>query len=448
MAAVEPGRAESKRILFASIGSLGDLHPCIALASELKRRGHGVTIASTEFYRGYIAALGFNFAPLRPDWNPTDKDLIARCENLKRGPEVLFRDLILPYINDTYSDLLAAAANADLMIAGELNFAAPLVAEKLRLPWASAILSPCSFFSAHDPSLLVNAPYLIHLRNAGWIVNRVILNSSQPFIRHWWSPVRRLRKAEGLRTKCNPVFRDKFSPDLVLALFSKHLAAPQPDWPANTVQPGFVFYDRPEMDSELRAALESFVANIADPPIVFSLGSTAAHNPGHFYEVSIPAAKRLGRRAVLVGASDSPKTIEPGILAVPYAPYSWIFPRAAAIVHQGGSGTTGQSMRAGKPTLIVPYGWDQPDNALRIERLQTGLHLPRRAYTVESAAAGIQRLLTEPQFAKRAAEIGRDIRAEDAVPLACDAIERLLGSVARPQQDGLRLATNSFPGVA
>ena len=98
----------------------------------------------------------------------------------------------------------------------------------------------------------------------------------------------------------------------VPALFSKHLASPQPDWPAHTVQPGFVFYDRPEMDSELRNALESFIAKSDAPPIVFSLGSTAAHNPGQFYEVSISATKRLGRSAVLVGAGGAPTVIEPG----------------------------------------------------------------------------------------------------------------------------------------
>ena len=411
----------SKRILFASIGSLGDLHPCIALALELRRRGHTITIASTEHYRREVTSLGFGFAPLRPNWNPTDKDLIARCENLESGPEVLFRELILPHLADTY---------ADLMIAGELNFAAPLVAEKLDLMWASAILSPCSFFSAHDPSFMVNAPFLFRLRNAGATINRLILNTSQPFIRHWWAPVRNLRRTEGLKTNCNPVFRDKFSPHLVLALFSKRLAASRPDWPANTVQPGFVFYDQPEMDAQLKAALAEFLADIGDPPLVFTLGSTAAHNPGNFYDVSIAAAKRLRRRAVLVGASQSPKIMEPGILAVPYAPYSWIFPRAAVLVHQGGSGTTGQSMRAGKPTLIVPYGWDQPDNAIRLEREGAGLHLPRKAYSVENATDALRRLLTEPQFAEKAAKIGQEIRAEDAVSLAGNAIERLL--VATP----------------
>ena len=146
MAAFEP-----KRILLATIGSLGDLHPMLALAMELQRRGHAVTVASTSYYRETIEALGLQFTPLRPDWNPTDRDLIARCEDLKSGPEVLLRELVLPHLRETYEDLLASAAKTDLMVAGELVFAGPLVVEKLGLRWVSATLSPTSFFSAHDP---------------------------------------------------------------------------------------------------------------------------------------------------------------------------------------------------------------------------------------------------------------------------------------------------------
>ena len=80
------------------------------------------------------------------------------------------------------------------------------------------------------------------------------------------------------------------------------------------------------------------------------------HHPGDFYRVSIEAAKRLGRRAVLLGAKDISGLISPQILALPYAPYSRVFPCAAAIVHQGGSGTTGQVLRAGRPSLCVPFG--------------------------------------------------------------------------------------------
>lgn len=427
LAAAKSNAGSARRILFASIGSLGDIHPCIALGLELKSRGHTVNFATTEYYRDSIIAHGFGFHSLRPAWDPSNADLVARCEDLKRGPETLIRELILPHLEDTYKDLLSAAAGVDLMLAGELNYAAPLVAEKLHLPWVSIILSPISFFSAHDPSLLVNALFLIHLRHAGASINRTILNLSRVLSRHWFQPVRTLRKREGLHPKCDPLFGDKFSSHLTLALFSKHFAEAQPDWPAATLQPGFVFYDRSAMDAELSEALESFFdVPAAEAPLVFTLGSTATHNPGDFYKVSAAAAQRLDRRAVLVGAGERITSLSAEVLAVPYAPYSWIFPRASVVVHQGGSGTTAQALRARRPMLIVPYGWDQPDNALRTERLGCGIHLPRKDYTVESACAAITRLLDEPRFFDAAATIGPRVSAENALSTACNAVEQLL----------------------
>ncbi len=415
-----------KRILFATIGSLGDLHPCLALGLELARRGHRVTIASTGFYRAKVEALGLGFLPLRPDWNPSDRELIAQCADLKSGPEVLIRRIVLPHLRATYDDLLAAARDADLMIAGELVYGAPLVSEKLGLPWASATLSPVSFLSAHDPSVLVNVPGMIHLRKLGWPVYRAVMNVGRWGTRHWWDPVRQLRREEGLRPDCDPLFRDKFSPNLVLALFSSLLARPQPDWPRQTVQPGFVFFDGRDSSDDAPAELTAFLA-AGDGPIVFTLGSTAVHNPGDFYDASAEAARLLGRRAVLlVGANPAPRAPSKDILVLPYAPYSQIFPHAAAIVHQGGSGTTGQAMLAGKPMVFVPYGWDQPDNAARVERLGMGLHVPRTRYSARTAAHALDRLQNDDRFAKRAAEVGKRIKAEDGLTGACDAIESVL----------------------
>jgi len=421
----------SKRIVLATIGSLGDLHPALALALELKRRGHWVTVASTEYYREKVEGLGLGFTSLRPDWDPTDRELIAQCEDLKTGPEVLLRKLVLPYLRETYDDLLAAVAGADLMIAGELVFAAPLVAEKLGLRWVSMTLSPCSFLSAHDPSLLVNIPSAYRLRRAGWVVNRVILNFGKLVSHHWWEPVRRLRRELGLRTKCDPLFHDKFSPDLALALFSSALAEPQPDWPRHTLQAGFVYFDRGLNGANQNQELTEFLET-GDAPIVFTLGSTAVHNPGNFYEVSVEAAKQLGRRAVLLGAKPGAWANSPDILALPYAPHSQIFHRAAVIVHQGGSGTTGQALRTGRPQLIVPYGWDQPDNGARVERLGVGLWLARSEYSKTTAAAALRRLLEEAHFSALSEEIAGRMREEEGQGISCDAIERVGWDQRRP----------------
>ncbi|HEX5234927.1 MAG TPA: nucleotide disphospho-sugar-binding domain-containing protein [Silvibacterium sp.] len=414
---------QPKRILIATIGSLGDLHPCLALALELQRRGHHVTLASTPFYRPKVEALGLAFHGIRPAWDPSDADLVSLCEELKRGPEILFRKIVLPHLRETYDDLLSAATQADFMLAGEIIFPAPLIAEKLWLPWASVILSPASFLSSDDPPILVNAPWLFHVRRAGAPVHRALLNLGRIGTSHWWNPVRDLRREIGLRPHCDPVFRDKFSPSLVLALFSRVLAKIQPDWPPQTTQPGFVFFDRSKPDPENEAKLASFLAAGA-PPIVFTLGSTAVANPGNFFHASTQAAALLDRRAILIGAHDhnSSETI----LSLPYAPYSKVFPHAAAIVHQGGSGTTAQALRAGRPMLIVPYGWDQPDNGARVRRLGAGLTLARANYSAASAAAAIRRLLTTSSFLRSAEAAAAQIAAENALARACDAIESAL----------------------
>jgi len=312
---------------------------------------------------------------MRPDWNPTDAKLIRSCEDLQRGLEVLYRQMLLPELKDTYHDLVSAAEKADLLIAGELVYAAPLVAEKRGLPWVSLILSPFSFFSCNDPSYTVNLPALFHLRRAGPTVYKAALSLGKLATRHWSDPVRRLRREEGLRRECDPVFKDKFSPHLVLALFSKWFAPKQRDWPKQTLQPGFLHLSN-SPDVEALGQIDRFLS-AGSPPLVFTQGSTAVYNPRDFYEISAKVAKRLRLRALLVGTSSSCEEDASDVLMMPYVRYSHVFPRASVIIHQGGSGTTGEALRAGRPMLVTPYGWDQPDNAYRIERLGAGLHLPR-----------------------------------------------------------------------
>jgi rhamnosyltransferase subunit B len=141
---------------------------------------------------------------------------------------------------------------------------------------------------------MVTVPGRIHLRKAGPLAYRAGLNVCRLAVWHWSNPVRRLRRELGLGASCDPVFRDKFSPDLVLAHFSAHLAQKQPDWPGQTFQPGFIYLDDTEASNGLTAEVESFLA-AGDPPVVFALGPTAVHNPGNFYEVSAEVAKQLGR---------------------------------------------------------------------------------------------------------------------------------------------------------
>ncbi len=122
--------------------------------------------------------------------------------------------------------------------------------------------------------------------------------------------------------------------------------------------------------------------------------------------------------------------------AFDYAPFSELFPRAAAIVHHGGIGTTGLAMRSGRPMLVMPCAWDQPDNAERAARLGVARTIPRRRYTAARAAAELRRLLDDPAYARRASEVGEQVRQEDGVRVACDALSEVL-ETAGPTQEVL-----------
>ena len=415
------------RIVLTTIGSLGDLHPKIAIALQLRHRGHDVVFATHQEYQEKIEALGFEFHRMRPDNTAlNDSQEMAQMMDLKSGTEYIIRNWICASLRETYADLMNVAKNADLIINGGGVLAARMVAEKLEIPWVMTVLQPLAFLSAHDPSVLPVLPSIFQLPGLSFIAQRGIRQLSKILTKTWAEPVHQLRQEIGLSPlQGNPFIDDQYSPYLVLAMFSSALARPQPDWPVNTVLTGFSFYDGGDKQ-QLSPELEHFLAE-GEPPIIFTLGSAAVMAPGDFYMESIKAANRLNRRAVLlIGKNEPPANLSDSMIAVNYAPYSQVFSRACAIVHQGGVGTTAQALRAGRPTLVMPYSHDQPDNAARVERLGTSRTIPRKAYSAECVARQLGELLANPNYAAKAAEIAAIIRTEDGVKEACNAIEQQL----------------------
>jgi rhamnosyltransferase subunit B len=417
------------RIVVATLGSLGDLHPYIALALGLCDRGHDIAFATVEDYRTRIEPLGLEFHAIRPDHiAQDDTEMMDLMMDLQKGTERVIRDYFLANVRDTYADLIVAAEGADLIVAHEIIYAAPLVAEVLEIPWIFCTLAPVSFFSAYDFPVLAPNPALAKLRVFGPVVNRWLINYARFVTRYWGESVHKLRRELGLKSVGNIIIDDKFSPYLVLALFSSVLGSPQPDWAPNTVVTGFTFYDGSQ-EKEIAPELSQFLES-GDPPIVFTLGSSAVLVPGDFYTESIQAVKMLNRRAVLlIGTNPVPENLPESIVAFDYARYSEIFPRACAIVHQGGVGTTAQGLRTGHPTLVVPYSHDQPDNADRLERLGISRTIPRKQYSASRAIKELGELLDNPSYAAKAAKISAVVGAENGVKVACDEIEKQLSKI-------------------
>ena len=419
------------RIVLSNIGTFGDINPLIAIALELKRRGHVPVMALPAVYQPKIAPLGLEFHAIRPDIDPTNSVLVEMVYDIKHGTEHGLRDFLFPALRQTYDDLLDAAtkpARADLLLLGELNYAGPLVAEVTGIPWASYVLAPLSFFSAFDPPVLPPYPRLARADKAIPGFGRVIKRVARFVSRKWPEPIYELRRELGLPKGANPLFDAKHSPSLVLAIFSRVLGVEQKDWPPNTLITGFCYYDADAGNQALPPHLEKFL-NEGPPPVVFTLGSAAVLAAGKFYEVSAKAAIKLGIRAVLLIGTDPRnqlKTALPeSICVAEYAPYSQLFSRAAMVVHQGGVGTTAQCLRAGKPMLIMPFSHDQPDNGRRMLRLKIARVIQRARYTPWRVARRLKAMLADKQLAQRAEDVGKRLAGEDGVRTACDALEEL-----------------------
>ncbi len=426
------------RIVLSNIGTYGDTNPLIAIALELKRRGHTPVMALPAVYEPKIKPLGLEFHAVRPDIDPTNTILVEMIYDVKHGTERGLRDFLFPSLRQTYDDLLDAATKperADLLLLGELNYAGPLVAEVTGIPWASYVLAPLSFFSAFDPPVLPPYPRLARADKAVPGFGRVIKRVARFVSRKWPEPIYELRHELGLPKGANPLFDAKHSPNLVLALFSRVLGVEQKDWPKHTLITGFCYYDADAGNQALPPNLEQFLKQ-GPPPVVFTLGSAAVLAAGKFYEYSARAAIRLGIRAVMLIGTDPRNRLQTAvpesICVAEYAPYSELFNRSAMVVHQGGVGTTAQCLRAGKPMLIMPFSHDQPDNGRRMLRLDVAKVIQRGNYTPFRVARLLKSLLADPQIAQRAESVAKQLAEEDGVRSACDALEELYRGSRKP----------------
>jgi rhamnosyltransferase subunit B len=331
----------------------------------------------------------------------------------------------MPHLRESYEDLERACSGTDLLVTHPLTFAGPLLAEKTGLRWASSALSPMTMFSAIDPPLFPAAEWMHWARKLGVGPYRLVFRIPHAMVWRWEAPLREFRAELGLpATRAIAQFEGQFSPRLHLALFSGLLAAPQADWPSSTAVCGFPRYDGTAPAPDTLARLEEFLA-AGEPPIVFGLGSTAVMVAGNFWRAAIGAAGTLGRRAILLagaaadGLADAPKSVA----VFDYLPYSAVFPRAAATVHSAGIGTLAQALAAGRPQLITPVAFDQPDNARRAARLGMSRTLPFEKASAQALARELAMLLANPSYEACARDAGSTIGREDGARAAADALE-------------------------
>jgi UDP:flavonoid glycosyltransferase YjiC (YdhE family) len=195
-----------------------------------------------------------------------------------------------------------------------------------------------------------------------------------------------------------------------------------PDWGEHIHITGY-WYPEDETwgpPDELRRFIEA-----GPPPVFIGFGSMPVSQPERTTSLVLEALKRAGQRAVLhTGWAGLGGDLHDDVFQIEYAPYNWLFPRMAAVVHHGGSGTTASGLRAGVSTLIVPFLFDQSYWGRRVAALGAGpAPIPYKQLSVDRLAEGITRAVNDAAMRQRAASLGQKIRAEDGIAQARQIIE-------------------------
>ncbi len=423
-----------RQILIVTFGSLGDLHPFIALAHALAAEGITPVIATSAAYADYVAGEGLAFRPIRPDGD----DLVARlgmemgeiARRMAADDRFLFERIIFPYLRESYEDVLAASADVCAIVSHGIALSARLAAEKRGLSSITTLLSPVMLFSPDDPPLGSLLPFWRAPQGrVGRSYNQALLWTLAHAIGLWARPLRRLRHELGLPHRQGlDLLLGAGSSAAVIGLFSPLMSSQSSHWDKLEIA-GHTFHDRflgPEtLDPQIGAFLDA-----GAPPIVFTLGSFVARQREAHYRQVAEVAQCLGRRALLLadeGDVEALRATMPGDVHVAaYTPHSQVFPRACAILHHGGAGTTGQALRAGRAQLVMPFLGDQFDNAARLARLGVARMLDSKSLTTETLASELAALLDDATYALKAKDCAERIRGENGAVVAARRIARIL----------------------
>ena len=427
-----------RRVVLATFGSHGDLHPFLAIALCLQQHGITPVLAAAAIYRDKVEAEDIEFCHMRPDpedvLRRTGLDQSQLVRAVQRQPQFLLRELLLPHLEQSYQDSLNAVRGADLVVTHSAAYGAKLAAEKLGVPHLGIALQPLMFFSAFDPPLFGPLPWLSRCINRlGPFWTRALLDVGKRMVRRWSAPIDQLRHSIGLPAAANPLFEGQFTALGTIALYSCVLRQLQPDMPPGTHITGFAFYDHEHgRPAPLSPSLVSFFAE--EPrPLIFTLGTAAVHDAAQFMEESLAAVRTLRTRAIFVLDAEQQQRwsryTSREVMITDYVPYSLLFPHGELIVHHGGIGTVAQALRAGRPQLVVPYLVDQPDNAQRITRLGVARTLPLKHFRRARIVQELQHMLIEPSYRERASAVGEQVRrergAEAAAQIILDVLARL-----------------------
>jgi sterol 3beta-glucosyltransferase len=423
----------SQKITIVAIGSRGDLQPYCALALGLQQRNYRVQIATSKNFRSFVENLGIGFALISGDF----QELLATEEGLAllegdRSKEILSDEMRYRQMLDTYK----ACEGSDIILFNPLSTYVYSIVEKLEVPGillSSVPIAPTKAF-----------PFLKFARSTKNFLKGIANLASYRLIEFlFWNGRRQLInqfRTEELGLSPLPYLGAKYrtdkprylSPLPIVHHYSQAVIPKPSDWPKHAYQTGYLFLNQSDRYRP-PDALKNFLG-AEKKPIYIGFGSMIVRpeERTRLSQVIIRAIERSGCRAIVAsgwGAINlDPQKDE--IFLVDEVPHDWLFPQVAAAVYHGAAGTTAAALRAGIPSVIVPFFADQPIWGQRLHQLGVApMPIPRKELTAEALARSIQIVTEDEAMLSKSARLGEIIRAEDGIAQAIEVIEKLTSNI-------------------
>ncbi len=419
-----------RKITIFAAGSQGDIQPCVALGSGLQRAGYEVCLAAPEDFAGFVQRHGVGFHPLRGDVQKIMASDTARKFMETSGSNPLksiqaIRTLIAPVVQQMAADALKACRSAEGIIClGVFSAFGQTFGEALGKPVIHiepTPLLPSRAFPAPSWPIQKNLGGL-HNIFSGWAMLQVIWLWYQPFVNDF-------RKQLGLSRYTFGRFLRDLKNTPMLSAYSPSIIPHPADWKPSIHITGYFFLDQTAAWQPPEALLD-FLEN-GEPPVYIGFGSMAGENPAQLAQIALEALARCGQRGVLLTGWGGMKveSLPENVYVLNSAPHAWLFPRMAAVVHHGGAGTTAEGLRAGIPTVIVPFAFDQSFWGARVKAMGFGPQpIPRKGLTAERLAQAIWVALTHPTIRQRSRTCGNLIRQEDGLGNAVEVVRQIFGA--------------------
>ena len=416
------------KIAIMAMGSRGDVQPYIALGKGLKAAGHFVRLITHQNFERLVTSHGLEFYPVKGDVQA----VVESPEMLKLLEQGNFlainahtAKLVRSAAIDWAQDGIAACRGIDLLVAGVGGlYLSIALTQKLNIRFLQAYIFPFTPTTAFPAIVLPQS-----ISRLGGTVNRL---SHHLFRQMMWQGFRqadRLARQQVLNLPPAPFWGSYNSAALrqypTLYGFSSSVIPQPSDW-QNTQVTGYWFLDA-AADWTPPAALMKFL-NSGKPPVYIGFGSMGSRKPVATAALVLAALDRSGQRGILLSGWGglSQANLPDTVLMVESIPHSWLFPRMAAVVHHGGAGTTAAGLRAGVPSIVIPFFGDQLFWGQRVAKLGVGTApIPRKQLTVELLAQAIDRAVTDLVMIRQAANLGAKIQAEDGIAHAVAVIHAI-----------------------